>query len=123
MRKPIPVGEKAETLRKGILERDKGIEPSPRPWQGRVLPLYESRVRKLRARLLFIEWRTKPDKTLRGLCSGRASSARASSISLERSALQRSWRGDRGGTRLHEFLQRWRDRQDQIRCRLRHLLD
>jgi hypothetical protein len=25
------------------LERDKGIEPSPRPWQGRVLPLYESR--------------------------------------------------------------------------------
>jgi hypothetical protein len=29
------------------MERDKGIEPSPRPWQGRVLPLYESRVRKL----------------------------------------------------------------------------
>src|SRR6202034_3497262 len=28
------------------MERDKGIEPSPRPWQGRVLPLYESRVRK-----------------------------------------------------------------------------
>src|SRR5580692_3144474 len=28
------------------VERDKGIEPSPRPWQGRVLPLYESRVRK-----------------------------------------------------------------------------
>ena len=25
------------------MERDKGIEPSPRPWQGRVLPLYESR--------------------------------------------------------------------------------
>jgi hypothetical protein len=29
------------------MERDKGIEPSPRPWQGRVLPLYESRVREL----------------------------------------------------------------------------
>jgi hypothetical protein len=28
------------------MERDKGIEPSPRPWQGRVLPLYESRVRE-----------------------------------------------------------------------------
>src|SRR5262249_2765049 len=25
------------------MERDEGIEPSPRPWQGRVLPLYESR--------------------------------------------------------------------------------
>ena len=47
MRKPIPVGEKAETLRKGNLERDKGIEPSPRPWQGRVLPLYESRNQRL----------------------------------------------------------------------------
>ena len=28
------------------LERDKGIEPSPRPWQGRVLPLYESRLQE-----------------------------------------------------------------------------
>ncbi len=28
------------------MERDKGIEPSPRPWQGRVLPLYESRLDK-----------------------------------------------------------------------------
>jgi hypothetical protein len=28
-----------------ILERDKRIELSPRPWQGRVLPLYESRVK------------------------------------------------------------------------------
>ena len=26
-----------------LLERDKGIEPSPPPWQGGVLPLYESR--------------------------------------------------------------------------------
>jgi hypothetical protein len=33
------------------LERDKGIEPSPRPWQGRVLPLYESRKPELPNRL------------------------------------------------------------------------
>jgi hypothetical protein len=30
----------------GKLERDKGIEPSPPPWQGGVLPLYESRERQ-----------------------------------------------------------------------------
>jgi hypothetical protein len=29
------------------LERDEGIEPSPRPWQGRVLPLYESRKKRI----------------------------------------------------------------------------
>jgi hypothetical protein len=29
------------------LERDEGIEPSPRPWQGRVLPLYESREKRI----------------------------------------------------------------------------
>ena len=28
---------------KKSMERDKGIEPSPPPWQGGVLPLYESR--------------------------------------------------------------------------------
>jgi hypothetical protein len=32
---------------KNQMERDKGIEPSPRPWQGRVLPLYESRLYRL----------------------------------------------------------------------------
>lgn len=25
------------------MERDKGIEPSSQPWEGRILPLYESR--------------------------------------------------------------------------------
>ena len=33
----------AGQIRLRRMERDKGIEPSPRPWQGRVLPLYESR--------------------------------------------------------------------------------
>ena len=40
------------------LERDEGIEPSPRPWQGRVLPLYESRENGL----TFIAWRPNADK-------------------------------------------------------------
>jgi hypothetical protein len=36
------------------MERDKGIEPSPPPWQGGVLPLYESRMRSILAVHLFI---------------------------------------------------------------------
>ncbi len=36
------------------MERDKGIEPSPPPWQGGVLPLYESRVRNILAVPSFI---------------------------------------------------------------------
>ena len=35
------------------MERDKGIEPSPRPWQGRVLPLYESRCAVKRASKIY----------------------------------------------------------------------
>jgi hypothetical protein len=36
------------------MERDKGIEPSPPPWQGGVLPLYESRNRSQSNCCLFI---------------------------------------------------------------------
>jgi hypothetical protein len=45
------------------VERDKGIEPSPRPWQGRVLPLYESRSIAIAATPVeFIPRRRHPDK-------------------------------------------------------------
>src|ERR1700747_316167 len=40
------------------MERDEGIEPSPRPWQGRVLPLYESRENEF----TFIACGPKPNK-------------------------------------------------------------
>ena len=33
-------GQKSESE---ILERDTGIEPVSRPWEGRIMPLYESR--------------------------------------------------------------------------------
>ena len=39
---------------RGHMERDKGIEPSPPPWQGGVLPLYESRNRSQSNCCLFI---------------------------------------------------------------------
>ena len=44
-------GRRSRTADSGMtkrrLERDEGIEPSPRPWQGRVLPLYESREKRI----------------------------------------------------------------------------
>ena len=46
----------ATTMRR--MERDEGIEPSPRPWQGRVLPLYESRENEF----TFIACGPKPNK-------------------------------------------------------------
>ena len=39
------------------MERDKGIEPSPPPWQGGVLPLYESRARENSSKLYFYSMR------------------------------------------------------------------
>src|SRR5579864_5463325 len=50
------VGNSATTIRG--MERDEGIEPSPRPWQGRVLPLYESRKNEF----TFIACGPKPNK-------------------------------------------------------------
>ena len=49
-------GNSATTIRG--MERDEGIEPSPRPWQGRVLPLYESRENEF----TFIACGPKPNK-------------------------------------------------------------
>ena len=46
------------------MERDKGIEPSPRPWQGRVLPLYESRENEF----IFIACRPEPNKLSSAPC-------------------------------------------------------
>src|ERR1700683_4018880 len=51
------------------MERDKGIEPSPPPWQGGVLPLYESRELNCSATAFsFIsrsaEWRQVPARPL-----------------------------------------------------------
>jgi hypothetical protein len=46
------------------LERDKRIELSPPPWQGGVLPLYESRRTKDLHRREFIAWQPQADKSL-----------------------------------------------------------
>ena len=44
------------------MERDKGIEPSPPPWQGGVLPLYESRKEFSRFDFSFIARQKSRDK-------------------------------------------------------------
>ena len=46
------------------LERDNRIELSPPPWQGGVLPLYESRKTKDLHRRKFIAWRPQAHKAL-----------------------------------------------------------
>ena len=46
------------------LERDNRIELSPPPWQGGVLPLYESRKTKDLDRRKFIAWRPQAHKAL-----------------------------------------------------------
>jgi hypothetical protein len=54
------------------MERDKRIELSPPPWQGGVLPLYESRKTSPQRPKTLIAWRTRRDKADRNVTSERA---------------------------------------------------
>jgi hypothetical protein len=58
--------------RGGNMERDKRIELSPPPWQGGVLPLYESRRTKDLHRREFIAWQPQADKSLQQKTRARA---------------------------------------------------
>jgi hypothetical protein len=67
-----------------IVERDEGIEPSPRPWQGRVLPLYESRENGL----IFIAWHLNADKFSRSASTSEFPRSRSPKALNAPSALQ-----------------------------------